>query len=851
LRDLLGEFRARALLILDEAHHAAPASGARYAIDSQFTKAVREIARRFEHRLFLAATPHNGHSNSFSALLEILDPQRFTRGVPVRPAELEPVIVRRLKADLRRLDEESFPERVVEPIVIDGLPADAPELRLAEHLSAYEDLRERRIARLPNRQRAQARLVFSGLQQRLLSSVAAFARTLTVHRRTLERLITGAEQAEHAAVEAAQAFVRMDEDQAEGELPLEEADAEAQEEADEEAAAEQASLLGSRGGEAADLRAELAAVDEMLAIAENAKIRQDARARWLKSWIFDDLLDRDIHCNDRRLIVFTEYEDTRRWLERRLKEAIADTDRADERIAVFSGITGVDRREAIKQAFNADPAHEPLRILICTDAAREGINLQTRCFDLVHFDLPWNPSRLEQRNGRIDRKFQPAPQVFCRYFKYVQREEDIVLEALVRKTEVIQRQLGSAGRVIAERITDRLSAGGIRKGEARALAAAIEHEADDPRVQRARAEMDENEARRLSKVEAEIDSLRRSLERARNRVGVEPGELQQVVGIALRRAGFPLDEAEREQVGRVDAFAIDPQHPAFARDPAWQDAFDDLRARRRGRRERPNEWRRRVPPRAIAFEPPVEPDGRDADHVVQVHLEHRLVRRLLGRFLSQGFQSGLNRACVILGPGAQPRVVLLGRVALYGPAAARLHEEIIEVTAIWTEAGRGTKPLRPLGERGQETTLDQLEDALARSRRPSDAVVARALSFAQQDVIDLLPTLQQRSREAIEKAERQLAERGQQEASSLQELLERQRRRIEQAEANFDDRQRELFEAEEAERRQLRADRSLAEAPGTDRSRARDGPPRVRDGYRVRATRLEPVGLVYLWPVTG
>ena len=96
-------------LILDEAHHAAPASGARYAIDSQFTKAVREIARRFEHRLFLTATPHNGHSNSFSALLEILDPQRFTRGVPVEPAELEPVMVRRLKADLRAARREAFP----------------------------------------------------------------------------------------------------------------------------------------------------------------------------------------------------------------------------------------------------------------------------------------------------------------------------------------------------------------------------------------------------------------------------------------------------------------------------------------------------------------------------------------------------------------------------------------------------------------------------------------------------------------------------------------------------------------------------------------------------------------------
>jgi hypothetical protein len=86
LREWLLEFAAGSLFILDEAHAAAPSSQTKYAIDSQTTHAVRDIARRFEHRLFLSATPHNGHSNSFSALLEILDPQRFTRGVPVTPA---------------------------------------------------------------------------------------------------------------------------------------------------------------------------------------------------------------------------------------------------------------------------------------------------------------------------------------------------------------------------------------------------------------------------------------------------------------------------------------------------------------------------------------------------------------------------------------------------------------------------------------------------------------------------------------------------------------------------------------------------------------------------------------------
>ena len=136
LRDLLGPFRPRSLLILDEAHHAAPASGQRYAIESQFTRAVRDLGDRFEHRLFLSATPHNGHSNSFSTLLELLDPQRFTRGVPVRPRELDAVMVRRLKSDLRHFGER-FPERIVESISISELPVDAPELVLARMLSAY------------------------------------------------------------------------------------------------------------------------------------------------------------------------------------------------------------------------------------------------------------------------------------------------------------------------------------------------------------------------------------------------------------------------------------------------------------------------------------------------------------------------------------------------------------------------------------------------------------------------------------------------------------------------------------------------------------------------------------------
>lgn len=128
---------------------------------------------------FLTATPHNGHSNNFSSLLEMLDPQRFTRGVPVRPTDLDPVIVRRLKADLRTLGE-TFPERVVESIVLSGLLESAPELVLARKLADYENLRERRLANLSRPEAARARLA---------DLLRASAAAVVVHRRVQKNLV--------------------------------------------------------------------------------------------------------------------------------------------------------------------------------------------------------------------------------------------------------------------------------------------------------------------------------------------------------------------------------------------------------------------------------------------------------------------------------------------------------------------------------------------------------------------------------------------------------------------------------------------------------------------------------------
>src|SRR5581483_4040846 len=167
---------------------------------------------------------------------------------------------------------------------------------------------------------------------------------------------------------------------------------------------------------------------------------------------------------EKRVIIFTEYEDTLRYLRACLENAIADTDRPDERIAIFHGPTPLDKREAIKLAFNEHPSKNSLRILLCNDAAREGLNLQAHCNNLFHFDVPWNPSRLEQRNGRIDRKLQPSDFVYCHYFVYTQRPEDRVLRALVRKTETIRAELGSLSQVIDSRLAKTMK-GGITRAD--------------------------------------------------------------------------------------------------------------------------------------------------------------------------------------------------------------------------------------------------------------------------------------------------------------------------------------------------------------------------------------------------
>jgi len=527
------------------------------------------------------------------------------------------------------------------------------------------------------------------------------------------------------------------------------------------------------------------------------------------------------------------------------------------RIVSFTGRTSLDERDAIKDRFNAPFDKAPIRILVCTDAAREGLNLQTRCHDLIHIDLPWNPSRLEQRNGRIDRKLQPAATVSCRYFLYSQRIEDRVLDTLIRKTETIRKQLGTAGEVLRRKIETRLTEGGIARADAARLAEEIDHISDDG-VDAARRDLDDETDRRISRLKEEQDWLQRRLDEARERVGVAGSDVKRIVEIALADDGAAFEAGD---FAVPEAVTLDPDSPAFTKDATWAALFDELRAGRPPRQRDRARWRRETPVRGLVFDPPVLADGQpEPQDIVQLHLEHRLVKRLVSRFASQGFRTKIGRVTAIIGAGALPRVVLIGRLSLFGPDARRLHEEIIPVTAAWRDIRRET-PLEPFGNTGEATTIAQLEEALRTSRAPGDGILERLRQSVDADIADLRPHLERRAAAAEAIAIRDLLENGEREARGLRDLLERQIKRVRESMRAAEPPAQLSFALHQSDEQKLQAERELRQFEADRRSwddklvRLQNDldsePQNVRDNYAVAARQLEPIGLVYLWPTTS
>jgi superfamily II DNA or RNA helicase len=859
MREWLGDLLPGSLIIVDEAHHAAPSSGGRYGIETKFTRAVRDLAARFEHRLFLSATPHNGHSNSFSTLLELLDPYRFTRGVKIRPKALEEVMVRRLKEDIRSV-QGGFPIRKVERVELGNLPTDAPELTLSRLLDEYRTVREERFVSTSRRAQAAAGLLVVGLQQRLLSSIEAFARSLKVHRATIERQQQEPSAPATMGAADAEALFTIPVDADDERATWTDEELETEDSTDVESVTTTAEVEAPTDGAAHVLRLrERDLLEQMESIANQHRHLPDAKLRYLIDWIREHLCPQlqpygepprgpTPKWQDRRVLIFTENrEGTKRHIKQILEQAIEGTDRADERIEVIDGLTSSVRRREIQRRFNTAPAEDSLRILLATDAAREGLNFQAHCADLFHFDLPWNPGRIEQRNGRIDRKLQPAPEVRCHYFVLPQREEDRVLDVLVRKTETIRKELGSLSKVIDDDIERRLGHG-IRHRDAARLASEIEGAELDAEKRRVSEEELEAARERQDALMAQIERCQDLLEKSREATGFESAPFLAALSCSLELLGAgPLVEIADEHGQR--AFEFPPLDGRSAADPSWTATLDSLRTPRM-HNQKLADWRREAPIRPVVF----ADVGVLTEDTVHLHLDQRVVQRLLARFRAQGFiHHDLSRACLAQSHDSIPRVILLGRLSLYGHRAERLHEELVPLTARWIEPSQRKRELEPYGREAEAKTLDLLDRALAvgGGRMPNEAVRPRLLASAARDIHELLPRLKPRAEEWASIAIEKLRRRGEAEAIGLRQTLERQRDRVREELTRVDRASLDqlTLDLNDEEKRQVAADVRAWRSRLSQFERDLElEPQRIRDFYKVRATRIEPVGLVYLWP---
>lgn len=625
------------LLIVDEAHNLSPAA---YGEDSDLAAMLRHLAPYFEHKLFLTATPHNGHTRSFTGLLQSLDPVRFTQTGELTPnerARIQDVLVRRLKRDVNAHTHPArFGDRKVQAIALD---LDPKEQMLS---AAFQEFRKKVRSLVSARgksQRLAGAFAVEVLGKRLLSCPVAFAQSWD---RYMEGL-TQEEQASEAEIRAAEKAYREetgDDRENEGRT------------------AHAARMVGAwLSPLAAELDDEIADLDralERLDLRPNSgkatSTRQttqwspaaDSRFDALVKWIDERLRTTAGEWSaDERLVIFTEYKTTLDYLERRLGERFSraaagaaapaaapapeTAGTAAGRIRVlFGGMTDPEREE-IKAAFN-DPA-DPVRILVATDAASEGLNLQETARFLLHWDIPWNPARLEQRNGRLDRHGQ-ARDVFVYHFA---TKDDVDLRFLgyvLGKVNDIREDLGSAGEVFDAAFQRRFIEDEDEHQVRNELEAALDQVKGRAAVEGdARIDLGTEEAAKMLALAAELD--------------LEPGCLKATLEVALGMGGGGV-------TGRLDGPDADGRYrlaPPFP--PQWADLIDDtLRLGGDGTGGGPKGALRKLlfDPQGFVDDVGGRPVFRPRRDTVLLHVGHPLFRRALATFARVRFPGSEHEA---------------------------------------------------------------------------------------------------------------------------------------------------------------------------------------------------------------
>lgn len=459
------------------------------------------------------------------------------------------------------------------------------------------------------------------------------------------------------------------------------------------------------------------------------------------------------------------------------------------------------------------------------------MNLQAHCADLFHIDIPWNPARLEQRNGRIDRTLQPADEVRCHYFLYPDRVEDQVLETVIRKVDTVQRELGSLGAVLLQQIETTLQDGIQPKTRED-----VERIGKDAKTATVDSEL-EDQRKDLAELRKEIDRAARRLESSRKSLEVAPESLRGVVEIGLQLAG----------AGPMKPLGVtSDKRPTFelpALDRSWDRTLDTLRPPR-GRTEPFWEWRQK-PPRPVTFHPLT----RLSEDAEQLHLAHPFVRRILDRFLAQGFGAhDLGRVTAVIAPDEQVvRVVGFARLTLFGTGAARLHDEIVGLAAAWSGEASEVEPYKDRFTAGRSVAL--AEKLLATgAAAPNKKIASHVRSHGDALFKALWPHLEAEADALAVEAKKGLTQRARKEADDLRGLLQRQQVAIDKAESIL--RQQTIFQVQDKDqKRQVELDlQHLERRRGEAAKEIVTEPEAIEALYDVKMTRLTPVGLVVVWP---
>ncbi|MBO2926451.1 helicase-related protein [Metapseudomonas otitidis] len=414
------------LIIIDEAHKLSAGYQGRTVSKTQRFRLAEMLSRTCRHFLLITATPHNGKEEEFRLLLSLLDPDRFGGRYDADSpgSDISDVLHRTVKENLRDIEgNRLLPSRHAYTAIYDLSPEEAA---LYCRVTDYVRTEMSRADRLGGRRREAVGFALTLLQRRLASSPAALYRSLQRRRLRLEQHLG---QVSTEGVDVSPWDVTRysqlpdDLDEAADELAPDEYESLADRIVDEATAA------SSRIEVETEIRTLLSLENQAEELLSNGTDRKwDELSSLLKDRL--QLLDRS--GRRRKLIIFTEHRDTLYYLLPRIRSVLGSA----AAVAIHGGLSREDRRQ-VQESFSSDPE---VQVLVATDAAGEGVNLQ--CANVVvNFDLPWNPNRLEQRFGRIHRIGQTEP---CHLWNLVARGtlEGGVFETLFTKLEVARSSLG-------------------------------------------------------------------------------------------------------------------------------------------------------------------------------------------------------------------------------------------------------------------------------------------------------------------------------------------------------------------------------------------------------------------------